>query len=325
MSMKKLVFTIFIILFSITNIYAYSTNIIPGGETIGININSNGLVVVGFYKVNNNYIGKEYLKIGDTILSINNVGVHSIENLTNIIDENIESDINIKIKRNNKIIDTKMKIELEDDKYKTGLYIKDNISGIGTLTYVDPISKIYGALGHEIAFSETNTRVEVRNGYILESKIIGIDRSSNGHVGSKNGQINFNNKLGTISKNTEFGIFGIINNIPNKNTIPIATYDDIKEDIATIYTVAENNDIKEYSIKIVDKYKSKINTTKCFSFEIIDTELLNKTGGVVQGMSGSPIVQNDKIIGAITHVLVDNVHLGYGICIETMLKKGEEN
>jgi len=322
--MKKLIFTIFIILFLFTNVYAYSNYVIPGGETIGIKIESDGLVVVGFYKVNGNFIGKEYLKVGDTILSINGINVHSIDDLTNVIDENINNDINIEVKRNNKVLHTKMNIEIEDNIYKTGLYIKDGISGIGTLTYIDPISKIYGALGHEIAFSETNTRVEVRNGHILESKIIGIDRSVDGYVGSKNAQINFNNKLGTIKSNTEYGIFGTINTLPNKNVIPIGSFDEIKKEEATIYTVTSNNDIKEYKIDIVDKYSSKINTTKCFSFEIIDHELLNETGGVVQGMSGSPIVQNNKIIGAVTHVLVDNVELGYGICIKTMLEEGEK-
>ncbi len=322
--MKKVLLSFFIILFLPMNIFAYSYYLIPGGESIGISINSNGLVVVGFYKVNGEYIGKEHLKIGDAIISINNKEVNSIDDLTNIIDENVSNEIDIKIKRNNKIIDTKMNIEIEDSLYKTGLYIKDNIIGIGTITYIDPISKVYGALGHEIAFSETNTRVEVKNGNILESKVTGIDRSSNGHVGSKDAKINFNNKIGSISKNTEFGIYGIINELPDKEVINIGEFSDIHKGDATIYTVTSNNEVKEYKINIVDKYTNKINTTKAFSFEIIDESLINQTGGIVQGMSGSPIIQDNKLIGGVTHVLIDNVILGYGIYIKTMLEEGDK-
>lgn len=322
--MKKFVFLIFIIFICTLNVFAYSSYLMPGGESIGISINSNGLVVVGFYKVKGNYIGKEYLKVGDSILSINNKETNDIEDLTNIIDENIGNDLNIVIKRNNKIYNTKMNIAYEDNLYKTGLYIKDNIIGIGTITYIDPISKVYGALGHEIAFSETNTRVEVKNGNILESKVTGIDRSSNGHVGSKDAKINFNNKIGSISKNTEFGIYGIINELPDKEVINIGEFSDIHKGDATIYTVTSNNEVKEYKINIVDKYTNKINTTKAFSFEIIDESLINQTGGIVQGMSGSPIIQDNKLIGGVTHVLIDNVILGYGIYIKTMLEEGDK-
>ena len=321
--MKKILISFFIILFFPSCVFAYSDKVILGGENIGITINSNGLVVVGFYKVNGNYIGKEYLKVGDIIVNINEKEVYSIDDLTNVIDENIGNEINVTIKRNNKIIKTKMNIELDGKVYKTGLYIKDNIVGIGTITYIDPISKIYGALGHEIAFSETGSRVEVKDGNILESKVKSIDRSYNGYVGAKEASINFNKELGTITKNTEVGIFGYINNVPNKNVIELGSYESIHKGEAYIYTVTNDNEIKEYKINIIDKYNNKKNTTKAFGFEIIDEKLLDITGGIVQGMSGSPIVQDGKLIGAVTHVIVDKVNLGYGIYIETMLKDGD--
>lgn len=321
--MKKILISFFIILFLPLCIEAYSEKVVLGGENVGITIDSNGLVVVGFYKVNGNYIGKENLKIGDIILNINGNEVYNVSDLTNVIDENIGNEINVTVKRGNKIIDTKMNIELDGKVYKTGLYIKDNIVGIGTITYIDPISKIYGALGHEIAFSETNTRVEVKNGNILESRVKGIDRSSNGHVGAKEANINFNKVIGTINKNTEYGIFGFIDNVSDKSLIDIGSYEGIHKGEASIFTVTSGNEIKEYKINIIDKYNGKKNTTKAFGFEIIDKELLDTTGGIVQGMSGSPIVQDNKLIGAVTHVIVDKVNLGYGIYIETMLKEGD--
>lgn len=324
--MKKLMATIFIILFLPINVLAYSKYIIPGGESIGIKINTDGLLVVGYYKVNGKYIAKNNIKIGDRIIRINDVSVSSNSELSNIIDNNIDSgEINVELIRNNKIVNTKLNIEKDNDIYKTGLYIKDSIIGIGTLTYIDPLTKIYGALGHEIASSETQNRVEIKDGNILISKITSISKSKNGYVGSKNASISYDNKIGTILKNTNSGLFGkYTKELPNKNTLEVATFNEINLGDAYILTVLEDNTVNKYNIRIVDKYNNKKDTQKAFSFEITDRNLINETGGIVQGMSGSPIIQNNKIIGCVTNVVIDNVKLGYGISIITMLKEGEK-
>lgn len=325
--MKKSFIIFFIILFFPCNILAYSNFVIPGGESVGIDIKSDGLVVVGFYKVDDEYIGKSSLKIGDSIIKINNTNVYTIKDLTSLINDNDinNNSVNITIVRNGSVIDTTMNIKEEGGKYKTGLYIKDSIIGIGTLTYIDPVTKIYGSLGHEILFSESNSKIEVKNGNLLSSKVNSIDRSMNGKVGSKNATINYNKILGTISKNTDTGIYGMYTSeLPNKSVVEISDFNDIKSGSAQIYTVTKKNAVKVYNINIIDKYNNKRDTSKAFSFEIIDEELLKETGGIVQGMSGSPIFQNDRIIGAVTNVLVDNVALGYGICIKTMLSEGEK-
>ncbi len=322
--MKKILLTFFIILFCPLNILAYSKNVIPGGESIGIKIESDGLIVVGFYKVNGEYIASDNIRIGDNITHINNKRVYSINELTNVIDESNTSEIDIKLIRNNKEVSTKLRLVEENNLLKTGLYVKDNVVGLGTLTYIDPVTKIWGALGHEILLSETNSRIEVKDGNILMSKVTSINKSKNGHVGSKNANILFNKKIGTINKNTVNGIYGTYTySLPKKDLIMVADFDEIKMTEAYIYTVTSNNAIKKYKIKILDKYPNKKNTTKAISFEIVDKDLINKTGGIVQGMSGSPIIQNDKLIGAVTNVLVDNVTLGYGILISTMLETGE--
>lgn len=322
--MKKILLTFFIILSCPLNILAYSKNVIPGGESIGIKIESDGLIVVGFYKVNNEYIASDNIKIGDNITHINNKRVYSINELTNIIDESNTDEVDIKLIRNNKEVNTKLKLVEENNLLKTGLYVKDNVVGLGTLTYIDPVTKIWGALGHEILLSETNSRIEVKDGNILMSKVTSINKSRNGHVGSKNAKILFNKKIGTINKNNINGIYGTYTSkLPNKSLIEIADYDEIKKSDAYIYTVTSDNTIKKYKIKILDKYPNKKNTTKAISFEITDESLINKTGGIVQGMSGSPIIQDNKLVGAVTNVLVDNVTLGYGILISTMLETGE--
>ncbi len=322
--MKKILLTFFIILFCPLNILAYSKNVIPGGESIGIKIESDGLIVVGFYKVNGEYIASDNIRIGDNITHINNKRVYSINELTNVIDKSNTSEVDIKLIRNNKEVNTKLRLVEENNLLKTGLYVKDNVVGLGTLTYIDPVTKIWGALGHEILLSETNSRIEVKDGNILMSKVTSINKSRNGHVGSKNANISFNKKIGTIDKNTVNGIYGTYtSSLPEKDLIMVADFDEIKKTEAYIYTVTSNNAIKKYKIKILDKYPNKKNTTKAISFEIVDKDLINKTGGIVQGMSGSPIIQDNKLVGAVTNVLVDNVTLGYGILISTMLETGE--
>ena len=324
--MKKMIFTFFIILFLPVYVCAYSKNVIVGGESIGIKINSDGLIVVGYYKVNNELLNKKNIKIGDRIIKINNHDVNNINELTKVINDNINNNqIDVELIRNKKVINTNLELQEENNYYKTGLYVKDNVVGIGTLTYIDPVSKIYGALGHEILLNETNSIVEVKDGNILISNINSINRSKNGSVGYKNASISFNKKIGTIEKNNTKGIFGYYtSSLPKKDLVSVSTFDEVEKGEASILTVTKNKEIKEYKIKIIEKYYNRKDTNKAFSFEIIDKDLLNKTGGIVQGMSGSPIIQNNKLIGSVTNVIVDNVKYGYAISIITMLEEGDK-
>ena len=323
--MKKCILSLLLVLIMPLELLAYSEYIIPGGENIGITINSKGLTVVGFYKVNNKYIGKETLKIGDIITKIENKEVTSIDEMTKVISSNIKDDkINITVERNGKTIDTYLNVVSENNILKTGLYIKEKINGVGSLTYIDPVTKIYGALGHEVTMNETNNIVEVRSGNIYESYVNSIDRSANGTVGSKNATIDFKSTLGTILENTKKGIFGNYEvEMPNTEPVKVADFDDIELGKAYIYTTINGEEKEKYEIEITNKEKKSIDTSKAISFKIIDNRLLEETGGIVQGMSGSPIIQNNKIIGAVTHVVVDDVTKGYAVFIRTMLEEGE--
>ncbi len=327
MHVKKLLSTFLIVLIFPLEIFAYSKYIIPGGESIGIKINTDGLVVVGFYKVDNEYIAKRSIKIGDIITKVNNKEINNLNELSSEIDESIlnNKEIGIELIRNNKIINTKLYLKEENGIYKTGLYVKDAVIGLGTLSYIDPETYIYGSLGHEITMGENKNMVEIKNGLLLESRIKNIDKSRNGYVGSKNASISYSRILGNVLKNTNKGIYGKWNSeLPDKELLEVSEFSDIKLGDAYILTVTNNNKIEKYKIKILDKYNSKKDTQKSFSFEITDEKLLSKTGGIVQGMSGSPIIQDNKIIGCVTNVLVDNVKLGYGISIITMLEEGEK-
>lgn len=303
-------------------VFAYSDYIIPGGENIGIEVYNKGIMVVGFYKVNGEY-PKTNLEAGDSIIKVGNINVNNVNELVSAIDKNIKNNsVEVTYVKDNKEYTTELEVSLFDGIYKTGLYVKDSLNGIGTLTYIDPESKIYGALGHEILESNTNKRIEVKTGSIFDSEVVKIVKSTDGVPGSKKAKIDYNNELGTVTKNTSSGIFGIYNStLPIKDAKKVANIEEVELGKAIISTVVNGKEEQEYEINIskIDK-ESNI---KNFYFEIVSEELLNATGGVVQGMSGSPIMQNDKIIGAVTHVIVDDVKKGYGISIVTMLEEGE--
>ncbi|MEG0909123.1 MAG: SpoIVB peptidase S55 domain-containing protein [Bacilli bacterium] len=322
--MKKILMLLICFSFPL-NALAYSNYIIPGGETLGIEINSKGIMVIGFYQIKGKYNkGNPNIKSGDYITKINNNVVSNIKELTKEIEKNINNkEVEVTFYRDNKLKTAKLSLIEDDGIFKTGIYVKESIGGIGTLTYIDPITKIYGALGHEIIESNTSNIVEIKSGKIFKSSITSIDKSSNGVPGSKNAKFYYDFTYGSINKNTSYGIYGLFNyDLPKKKLLEVGRSNDIKIGNAKIYTVLKNETIEEYNINITSINESS--NIKNISFLIEDETLINKTGGVVQGMSGSPIIQNDKIIGAVTHVIVDNPLTGYGIFITTMLEEGEK-
>ncbi len=306
-------------------IKAYSNKVILGGENIGIEIESSGIIIVGFYEINNKNINlSNNIKLGDKIIKINDKNVNNIEEMINQIKISLnKNEIPITIERNNKEIKTKLQvIKDKNGIYKTGLYVKDTISGIGTLTYIDPETKIYGALGHEVIESYSKAKVNVKNGTIFESTITDINKTNKNKTGEKEASLNKSNIYGNIKENTENGIFGnYYLNREKNNLIEVAKNNEIHEGKAYIYTVLEENKKEKYEINII-KIDSN-SKTKNILFEITDKNLIDKTGGVIKGMSGSPIIQDNKLIGAITHAIQNKNNMGYGIFITTMLEEGE--
>jgi len=299
---------------------AYSSEVILGGSTIGIDIKSDGVMIIGFYKVKGKY-PKSDLKEGDIIIKINDISISTISDLTNAIEKNINDNDEVKITylRDNKEKETTLTLVKEKNMFKTGLYVKDSITGIGTLTFIDPETKKFGALGHEIQEQTTGKVLEIKDGKIFDSKVTGIIPSSDGNPGEKKAEYNANEVKGLVNENTTQGIFGnYTRQLPDKKTYKVAKDNGIKLGEAKIQTVLSGNEIKEYKIKItkINKEKQK---NKNFIFEITDESLLDKTNGIIQGMSGSQIIQGDYIIGAV----VNNPHKGYGIFITNMLEEAE--
>lgn len=318
----KLILVSIMLLTMPINALAYSDYIYASGKSVGINIKLKGIMVVGLYEVNGvspGVIAK--INLGDRIIKVNNNDVNSIKEMTDAIsNSNNKDSVEITYLRNDKEYKTNLKLINDNGIYKTGLYVKDTISGVGTLTYIDPGTMMYGALGHEIIDRNTKTMVDIDDGKIFKSSVTGITKSTNGNPGSKNALYYSDVVYGNINKNTHSGIFG--NFSANTDNLKLYKVSNPVLGDAKILTVIDNDTIKEYSINItkINEFKE----TKNILFDITDTELLNKTGGIVQGMSGSPIIQGDNIVGSVTHVVVDNPEKGYGIYITNMLTEAEK-
>lgn len=306
------------------SLLAYSKYIVAGGENIGLSINNKGIIIAGFYKVGDKYPGYDAgLNKGDVIKRANDKEVSSIDDFIGAIKESDGKSLKLVYQRGKQNETTTLNLTNENDTLKTGLYVKDMISGIGTLTYIDPESRIYGALGHEVLEQTTGTMINVRDGKIYNSNVTSVEKSVRGEPGAKNANTNSNDVFGDVKENKVSGIFGNYTKEINKdNLYKVAVYEDIKLGEAKIITVIEGTLKKEYSINILKVNNDKTDN-KNILFEITDSNLINKTGGIVQGMSGSPIIQGNNIIGAVTNVVVNNPKRGYGILITTMLEEGE--
>ena len=318
---KLLLILLTTILIIPTTVKGYSENLVLGGENIGIEIKSEGVLVVGFYSVLGHSPGKEAgLKKGDIIYKVDDTVINGITDLSKRF--NSKKSLKIAYKRKEKSYTTILKLKKEGSVYKTGIYVKDSIIGIGTLTYIDPETNTFGALGHEILEQTTGVKFELKEGKIFKSSIIGIDRAEKGSVGEKNAIYDAKNIYGKVYKNKQTGIYGTYTKKYNKNnTIPISK--NIEKGKATIVTVLEGSKKEEFTINILSINQN--HSTKNILFEVTDEKLLKKGNGIVQGMSGSPIVQNNTLIGAVTHVVVDDPHKGFGILITNMLKESEED
>ena len=324
----QIIFPLLILFIMPQNIYAYSKYIIPGGETIGIEVNSKGILVVGFYEVDSKYIGKDAgFEIGDVITEINNTKVSNIEEMVNAVNDEASKDnkLDVTIIRDGKSSSLTLNMVCDSSNVcKTGIYVKDEITGVGTLTYIDPKTTIFGALGHEITERTTGERFEIKDGKIFNATVTDNIKSESGSPGEKNAIYDENITYGEIDANEESGIFGkYTSEILEDEALEVGTKGDVKTGEASIRTVLNGNDVKDYTINILNINKDT--DIKNILFEITDQELLNKTGGVIQGMSGSPIIQNNKIVGAVTHVIVNDTKKGYGIFITTMLEDGDKS
>lgn len=297
----------------------------PGGVPIGVRVSSEGVLVVGYSDIEINNEKEESpgkvggLEIGDVILKINGIEMHNSRDLVKAIKQSEKDSIKVDILRHGENITKIVTLKKENNKdYKIGLWIRDSTAGVGTMTFYDDTSKKFGALGHPITDSDTNEPFLIKDGDVIESSIISIRKGEKGSPGELKGIfINESNPTGEIDKNTQSGIFGQLNsNILQKSDIKrlkVGFRDEIVPGKAKIITTIDENGPQEYEIEIEKLLNQNVASSKSMVIKVTDPRLLEKTGGIVQGMSGSPIIQNNKIVGAVTHVLINKPDTGYGI------------
>ncbi|MCI8641574.1 MAG: SpoIVB peptidase [Clostridia bacterium] len=309
------------------------TKVIPVGSIAGIKLYTSGVLVVGMSEIqgidNKKYKPYESTGIeeGDTIISVNSKEIANTEDLVKNVNASSGQEISIKYIHNQKTAECSIKpVQTSNSEYKLGLWVRDSAAGVGTVTFYDPETKSFGALGHGITDIDTEQLIDISSGEFVTTKILNVVKGETGTPGRIQGTVDNQKNIGTIFKNTKFGIYGTVDNISSLNIdsskeMELALRDEIQTGKATILCSLENGKIDEYEIEIEKIYKDNNYDNKSMLIKVTDKRLLDKTGGIIQGMSGSPIIQNGKFIGAVTHVLVNNPSEGYGVFGDIMLKQ----
>ena len=310
---------------------AAERELIPMGCTIGIQMQTAGVIVVGLSDVITqdgaiSPAGEAGLLPGDIVKKLGGTDIGSAAAFIAETEKLKDADISITIDRMGIIMQFTARPRLSvDGSYKLGLWLRDSVSGIGTVTFLDPQSGLYGALGHAISDIDTGVLLPLSEGSILDSEIIDVRPGSADSPGERCGRFDPQITLGTIEKNTPQGIFGIMEtNAAEGRAISIARDDEIKTGGATILANVRGREVREFDIAIT-RVCQGAESTRNLMLTITDPDLIAITGGIVQGMSGSPIIQNGKLVGAVTHVLINDPRSGYGISIGNMLRTADSD
>ena len=312
------------------------TKVIPVGNIAGVKLYTSGVLVVGMSEIegNDNKKYKPYentgIKEGDTIIKVNDKNINSTSDLIQTVNLSQGHDISIKYIHQQETKECSITpVKTNNSQYKIGLWVRDSAAGVGTVTFYDPTSKTFGALGHGITDIDTNELINIASGEFITTRILNITKGESGNPGKIQGTIENQNNIGTIGKNTRFGIYGKVDNLASLNIdtskeAEVALREEIQIGKAKILCSLDNQKPQEYEIEIEKIYKDNNYDNKSMKIKVTDEKLLEKTGGIIQGMSGSPVLQNGKFVGAITHVLVNDPQEGYAVFGDIMLKQAKE-
>ena len=299
--------------------------LIPVGKAVGIKLFADGVLVVATSELNAGDRSPAEdcgLKEGDLILRINDEEIQSTEHLQSILQESGETPLILTVRRGGKTAAVETSALLCDDGvYRLGVWIRDSMAGIGTLTFYDPETGQYGALGHGITDVDTHVLMPLSSGAIMETSVKAVKKGQRGDPGELKGDFSAQKDVGTVSANTDAGIFGVAEESAFANAgeaIPVAEPDEVRLGPATILCTVSGDETESYEVEIVRLCPDKQDMRNLL-LRVTDQRLLDSTGGIVQGMSGSPIIQSGKLVGAVTHVMVNDPTQGYGIFLENML------
>ena len=294
--------------------------VVPLGNIVGIKGDCKGLLVLGYEDEDKIYVGG--IQVGDTIIKINDIEVNDEKEVNEILEKITAKEVSIQYIRNNEIIKENIKLKKENGKNKLGLWVRDKISGVGTLTFYNPTDDKFYGIGHSIKDEDTDKIINIREGIVYKPNDIEIYKSSKKNIGKIDVDISSKIEIGNFKENNKYGIRGCLEKNRNKYDylLKIGKKEDVKLGKATIFFEDINKNIKSYDIEIKKILNDDKYADKDMEIEVVDPNLLEYTGGIVRGMSGAPIIQNNKIIGAITHVFSDNNKKGYGIFLNQMIE-----
>ena len=307
------------------------TTVIPMGKAIGMKMYTEGVLVVGMSEIEGQ---KPYensgIEAGDQIIEVNNKKVSSTDELIECVNNSNGNNVEIKyISEQEEKTANLEPVKTSENEYKLGLWVRDAAAGVGTLTFYEPSTGQFGALGHGINDVDTYELIDIASGELVTTKILEIVKGADGAPGEMKGSIDNGTTIGRITKNTSFGVYGNVENVSkinqnNAKEVEVANRTEIKTGKAEILCELENGQTKSYEIEIQKIFLDNNENNKSMLIKITDEELLEKTGGIIQGMSGAPILQNGKFIGAVTHVLVNDSEMGYAVFGDLMIKQMRE-
>lgn len=308
------------------------TKVIPIGTAIGMKLYTKGVLVVGMSQIKDENDEKKRpyensgIEQGDTIIAINNNEVSNTNELIEEVNNSNGNAITVKYEKNNETLETSITPVKSGNEYKLGLWVRDTAAGVGTLTFYEPNTNLFMALGHGISDIDTEKIVDIASGELITASILTIKKGVKGTPGEIRGTIENGNNIGKIGKNTNLGVYGTVTNknyldISGMEEMEVATRSEIQEGKAQIICQLDNNGRKTYEIEIEKIYLANNTDNKSMLIKVTDKELLEKTGGIIQGMSGAPVIQNGKFVGAVTNVLVNDPTQGYAIFGDMMIKQ----
>ena len=308
--------------------------VIPSGRAVGIKLFSDGVLVVGLAEVGTaqekSSPAKECgLRVGDIITHVDGEEVNTIEEVQEVLRESDGEAMQIRALRDGQALQfTAAGAEDESGTYKLGAWLRDSMAGIGTVTFYEPDSGLFAALGHGINDIDTAMLMPLESGSIMYATVSDVKRGQSGSPGELHGSFRVNDDLGSLFANTASGVFGVLEQEDalgeNVQPVEVATRDEVQVGKAVIRSNIAGDQVEEYEVEITRVYPASAGDTRSLMLKVTDQRLLDATGGIVQGMSGSPILQNGKLVGAVTHVLVDDPTTGYGILAENMLNAAEK-
>lgn len=298
--------------------------LIPGGQAVGVALKTRGVLVVS------DAAKGRALRAGDVILSADGKNVESTKALSEQVGTAQTDTVRLEVLRGGQTItvDAQAEPDPSDGRRKLGVWVRDSTAGVGTLTYIDPANQAYGALGHAIVDADTGRLLAAREGAILHASIVGVTKGQSGKAGELKGNfLKAGEQIGSLMENCEYGIYGVLDDMPENLLYPqglrASARSAVHTGAASIIATVDADGPQEYGVEIVRCFAQSEPSQKGMILRVTDERLLEKTGGIVQGMSGSPILQDGRIIGAVTHVYLSDATQGYGMYIEWMLEKSD--